>query len=330
MQILGTSMSLDRFTSRSMISRRSVEASAATNLETTITDSQSTNTAIKPTNLEVQKATKLNTYCILVYDSASESVKSVEATTHFPFSKEESLLPLDALNRLSNPGKFLRPAMSLGDQGYEPVSATSNILVFKKEFTPQELAETKETGQRKDPNPILNSQDHSFVIPDNSVGSKSFTATFDPSTKNNIPGYRLTELRGTDAAAAQRKIRETQKPAVYTVEQEHEKVERTSKTVTDGITREKQPFEEAQEQQPAFSASPSQTSSDTVRRQERVFSGSRHGRWGRWPDNSIKYRKSKRAAGRRRKGLKRVLMAGAFTAACCYCVGVASEMMHSG
>ena len=233
-------------------------------------------TAPKSNTPEFQKASKLNTYRILAYDSATESLKSVE--TRIPFSKEESLLPLDALNRLSNPAKFLAHVVSLGARGYEPVSGTTNILVFKKELTPQDLAET-----------------------------------------NND----RVQSRGVEME--QDKFKKTQGQAVEKIETEHQKAEKPSKTATDGIPKEKDPLEEAQKQHFTLSASPASTSSDRVHRQETVFSGSRH---GRWTEKSFKFKRSRRAAERRRKTMKRVLMAGAFTAAWCYCMGVASELMH--
>lgn len=268
-----------------------VEATAVNSEKATVLQPPST-IAPKHKYHEAQKAPKLNTYCILAYDSATESVRSFE--TLVPFSKEESLLPLEALNRASNPAKFLAHAISLGAEGYEPVSGTTNILVFKKTVTPQDLAVAKETGAGKELNPTRNSHDH------------------------------LRDLFG-GTKAEQHKVTEAQKQAVEKIKKEDQKVETPSQTVTDSIPNQKQPFKEAQAQQLTSSASPSHTSSDRVHRQETVFSGSRQ---GRWIDHSVKSRRRKRAADRRRKTLKRMLMTGAFTAACCYCVGVASELMH--
>ncbi|KAF6234558.1 hypothetical protein HO173_007183 [Letharia columbiana] len=266
-QIVRTSGQLARVGAGGTIGQGSVEAIAAADSKEPTINRPLSMTATKSTNLEIREAKKLNTYCILAYDSATQKVKSAEATMLAPFSKEQSLLPLDALNRVSNPGKFLPHVMSLRDKGYEPVSGTSNILVFKKEVAPQELAEIKKADQQK--------------------------------------------------------VKEAEKQAVEKIEREEEQAR---KTAVDGIKNKEQPFEEAQRQQSTSSASPSHTSSDKVRRQETVFSGSRP---GRWVDHSVKPKKSKRAAVRRRKTMNRMFMAGAFTAACCYCVGVASEMMHS-
>ena len=317
-QIVTTSGQLARVRPGDMMAQRYEEAIAATNSNIPTINSPLSTTAPKSTNVEIQKATKLNTYCILAYDSTTQKVSSAEATTLAPFSNEESLLPLDALNRLSNPGKFLPHVMSLGDKGYEPVSGTHSILVFKKETTPQKLAETKKTDAMKEPNPVPNLLDHLPVVSDNSIGNWAGNGSFDPITEENIAKYGLTQ--SDRIGAEQQKVKEAQKQAVEKMDKEEQKVEEARKTAMDGIEKGEQPFEEGS------SASPSHRTSHKVHRQETVFSGSRQ---GRWVDNSVKHKKNKRTAGRRRKSVKRMLMAGAFTAACCYCVGVASEMMQS-
>ena len=180
--------------------------------------------------------------------------------------------------------------MSLGEKGYEPFSGTSNILVIQKDVIPQDLADIKKTDARTDPNP-----------------------------------EEFCQANLQRVETEQQKVKEAQKEAVENVDKENQKAVEARKTAMDGIKSKKQPFEEIQRQQSVSSASPSHTSSEKVHRQEAVFSGSRQ---GRWVDNNVKPKKSKRGAGRRRKTMKRMLIASAFTAACCYCVGVASEMMH--
>ena len=267
-------------------------------------------------NPVVQKATKLNTYCILAYDSATESVKSIEATMLAPFSKEESFLPLDALSRLNDHGKFLSHVTSLGDKGYELVSGTTNILVFKKEVAPQDLAETKKTDVKKEPSPHCFSLDHMPVTPDGPSDTRG-------TIKDDIQEYRQARMQ--ESEAEQQKVKEAQEHAVEKSEREDQQVEKASKTAVDGIMKEKQPLEGVLGQPFAPSVSPNNTSRKRVHRQERVFSGSHR---GRWIDHKIKSKRSRRAADRRRKTLKHMLAVGAFTAACCYCVGVVSEMMH--
>ena len=248
-------------------------------------------TASTPNDLEAEKTIQPNAYCVLVYDSATRKIQSTKAIRLAPFFKEESLLPLDALNRLSDPGMFLPHIMSLGDKGYKPVSSTKNILVLKKEVTPQKLAEIKGTDE-----------------PDEFNANRALDSVAD----TKALGKRHTQSQ--ESKPEQRKAKEIQKQALKT-DKGHQKVEEARKTSRDGIDKEKQPFEESQHQP-----------STKVRRQETVFSGSRQ---GKWVDSSSKSKKSKRGAGKRRKTLKHMIMAGAFTAGCCYAVGVVSEAMHS-
>ena len=322
MQILTTSSQLARVWP-SMISQDSVEPTVAANSKKPTVNRPPSTTAPMAVNLKVQKATKLNNYSVLAYDSVTESVTSVEATTLEPFSIEESLSHLDALNRLSNPGKFLHHVMSLGMKGYEPVAGTTSILVFKKKVTPQDLAGIKKTDVMQEPSPVYNPLDHSPVVADDSVGTQRGSVSFDHTSEEDIDDGHQAQIRKLEAE--QQNVENPQKQTVEKTERKPEKMEEASKTATDRILKEKQPFEEAHEQHLASSASPSHTSSDTVHRQETVFSGSRQ---GRWVDNSVKFKRSKRAAVRGRKTMKRMFMASAFTAACCYCVGVALEMMH--
>ena len=293
-----------------------VKGISTSNSENPSVNRPSSTTAPQSTKPVIGKATKLKTYCVLAYDSATESVKSVEATTLAPFSKEESLLPLDALSRLKNPGKFLSHAISLTSKGYEPVYGTAKILVFKKEIAPQDLAETKKTDVRKELNHISSLLDPMSVIPDSSSGIRG-------TVKGDTEKYGQAEMQ--EFEAEQQKVKESQEQAADKSERNDQRVEKASRTAVDGIMKEKQPLEGVQGQQIAPSVSPDYTPHNRVHRQERVFSGSHR---GRWTDNSIKSKRSRRAAGRRRKTLQQMLTAGAFTAACCYCVGVASEMMQ--
>lgn len=315
-QIARTSEQLARLQSGGMIGQGSVEATTAAESKKSTTKRPISTTASESTNLDVQKATKLDAYCILAYDPATQKVRSAETTTLAPFSKEESLLPLDALNLSSNPGKFLPHVMSLGDKGYVPVSGTSNILVFKKELTPEELAEIKMTDARKEPNPTHNAPEQMIPVGDIPTAE---------------PGYcwRIIDVRKScqeidqPLEGKQQKVNGARNQTVVTILEEPQKAEAAGKTAMDGIKPKEQAFEEAQKQRSASSSSPSDMCSDKVHRQEIVFSGSRP---GQWIVQSVNAKKSKR---RRRRSMKRMLMAGAFTAACCYCVGVASEMMRS-
>ena len=302
-QILRTSEKLAAVDPGDMMAQASVEEIAAANSMKPTTNRPISTTAPKSTNLEAQKAAKLNTYRILAYDSITQKVISAEATTLTPFSKEESLLPLDALNRLHNPGSFLPHVTSLVDKGYEPVSGTSTILVFKKEVIPQEPADIKKTDAIKEPNPTRCQPDR---LPEGSIGDWGGNWPLNFITEEDIE--KCHQARSDETKVEQKTGKEHQKP------------EESRKIAMDGIQKEKQPFKESS------SGSPRHTSGNKVHRQETVFSGSRH---GTWVGSSVKHKKSKRAADRRAKFTRHVFMGGAFTAACCYCVGVASEMMHN-
>ena len=249
-------------------------------------------TAPTPNDPEAEKTDQPNEYCLLVYDPATRTILSAEAIAYPHLFGEESHLPLDALlKRLRHSGMFLPHIMSLGDKGYKPVCITKNLLVLKKEVTPQNLAEIKGTDES-----------------DGFAAKRALDSVADKKTSEK----RHAQWQGVKTE--QRKAKEIQKQAFKT-DKAHQKVEEARKTSRDGIEKEKQPVQEAQHQP-----------SKKVRRQETVFSGSRQ---GKWVDSSSKPKKSKRTAGKRRKTLKHMVMAGAFTAGCCYAVGVVSEAMHS-
>ena len=244
-----------------------------------------------PSDLEAEKAIQPNEYCLLVYHPPTRTIQHGKITASIPLPGDESLLPLDAIKSLSNPGMFLPHIISLGSKGYKPVFIIQNMLILKKEITPQILAETKGTDESDD-------------FPANRA--------LDSVADLKALGRRYAELQ--EIKTEQRKAKEIQKQASKT-DKAHQKVEEARKTSRDGIEKEKQPSQEAQHQP-----------SKKVRRQETVFSGSR---LGKWVDSSSKSKKSKRSGGKRPKTLKHMIMAGAFTAGCCYAVGVVSEVMHT-
>lgn len=302
-------------------SRGPVAATAAANPKKPTVNPSPSTAAPKLVDHEAQKATKPNSYCILAYDSDTGRVISVEMTTLAPFSKEESLLPLDALHRLSNPGKYLPRVISLAARGYVPVSGTTNILVFKREIAPQSLAETEKMDARTGPNPVLNPLDHLPIVPDTSLSGRDSS---DLTAKEDIDECHQAQSRGIKGE--QHKDEEARNQTIEKIQMILQKAQKPSQTATERILKDNQPSVEAHGQQSTSSASPSHTSRDRVHRQETVFSGSRH---VRWIDRSAKYKRSRRAAERRRRTVKHVLMAGVFTAASCYCVGVIWELVNA-
>jgi hypothetical protein len=84
----------------------------------------------------VQQAPGL--YKILAYDSSSLQISMATTTSSLSASVsgigdvESPLHPTEVLSRLNNPAKFLPYFQGLQDEGYEIVSGSGDILVFKK------------------------------------------------------------------------------------------------------------------------------------------------------------------------------------------------------
>jgi hypothetical protein len=77
-------------------------------------------------------------YKILAYDSSTLQISmatttsSLSASTSSTGDVESPLHPTEVLSRLNNPAKFLPYFQGLQDEGYEIVSGSGDILVFKK------------------------------------------------------------------------------------------------------------------------------------------------------------------------------------------------------
>ena len=89
-------------------------------------------------------------YRILAYDHSAQKVNSAKTASQASFVGEKPLTPLQALNMLDNPGKFLPHLMTLHNKGYDIVSGANNILVLKKV---RDAVDTKEDYLHR-PNPI--------------------------------------------------------------------------------------------------------------------------------------------------------------------------------
>ncbi|KAI9745800.1 MAG: hypothetical protein M1818_000481 [Claussenomyces sp. TS43310] len=70
-------------------------------------------------------------YKILAYDSTMQEIKTAETTSIVP-DTTSALTPAEVLLRLSNPAKFFPHFQRLQDQGYEIVSGSGDVLVFRK------------------------------------------------------------------------------------------------------------------------------------------------------------------------------------------------------
>ena len=228
--------------------------------------------AIKVTNAEMQTSTTPNVYRILAYDSATQKViSSPKTTSPAPFSKEQPLMPVEALEVLNNPGKFLPHLMMLHNKGYNVVSGTSNILVFKKEATGDELAAAKHAEAMKHPNPV----DGTIASTGNFASPTGFVNHDSPIPLEELEQHRAASETGSSEAATEASVNEP-------------------------------------------------SSSNKVRREEAVFSGGRRGGWQETHGRRFKNKKQRR----RKRTFGRMLLTGTFTAASCYAVGVASEMMR--
>ncbi|KAK3176851.1 hypothetical protein OEA41_008176 [Lepraria neglecta] len=228
--------------------------------------------AIKFTNAEMQTSTTPNVYRILAYDSVTQKVISSPKTTSLaPFSKEQPLMPVEALEVLNNPGKFLPHLMTLHNKGYNVVSGTSNILVFKKEATGDELAAAKHAEAMKHPNPV----DGTIASTGNFASPTGFVNHDSPIPLEELEQHRAASEAGSSEAAPEASVNEP-------------------------------------------------SSSNKVRREEAVFSGGRRGGWQETHGRRFKNKKQRR----RKRTFGRMLLTGTLTAASCYAVGVASEMMR--
>jgi hypothetical protein len=84
-------------------------------------------------------------YTILAYDPATQSVRTAETSSIVPDSAQP-LTPSEALMRLSSPAKFIPHFGSLQAEGYEIVSGSEDVLVWRKVRPPTPmpyLAHTK-------------------------------------------------------------------------------------------------------------------------------------------------------------------------------------------
>lgn len=236
----------------------------------------------------------ISLYRILAYDPAKQKVIASKNTSLAPFSEEQPLLLVDALGIVKNPGKFLPELMTLHNKGYTAVSGTSNTLVLKKLATPQEIEEARGKEILKDVNPIdLTGTEHyhsSATGPD--FTSEEIKATPEKQGKaHQNPGSSSSDSSAPSASSST-------EPA------------------------------SAESDTPSSATSASESNlppSEKGRREEAVFSGPSRSYWQE-AKSKTSAKRNKRAAKRSRK-LKNMLVTGTVTAACCYAVGVISQML---
>jgi hypothetical protein len=107
--------------------------------------------------LDTAAETQPTVYKILAYDPTMQSISTAE-TTSIVSDASGPLTPAEVLLRLSNPAKFFPHFAPLQKQGYEIVSGSGDVLVFRKvregappgvEKTSSTTAEEKEPEERK-------------------------------------------------------------------------------------------------------------------------------------------------------------------------------------
>lgn len=86
----------------------------------------------KPISPEASDSTKPSSYRILAYDPSTQRVTSAKTTSLATPTDEKTLSLVEALSRLAAPAKFLPHFASLQNSGYEIVSGSTNVLIFKK------------------------------------------------------------------------------------------------------------------------------------------------------------------------------------------------------
>lgn len=140
-------------------------------------------------------------YKILVYDPTMQNIDIAE-TTSVVTDSSSALTPAEVLLRLSNPAKFFPHFEPLQSQGYEIVSGSGDVLVFRKVqdgppsgVTAESSANTQDR-QRLSTNPIDGMQS-SPIVTGNFASPTGFVnhdlPTTEPSTKPESTTTRDTE-----------------------------------------------------------------------------------------------------------------------------------------
>ncbi|MCJ1264145.1 hypothetical protein MMC22_004016 [Lobaria immixta] len=95
-------------------------------------DESGSSSTSKPISPEASDSTKPSLYRILAYDPSTQRVTSAKTTSLTAPADEKTLSLVEALSRLAAPAKFLPHFASLQNSGYEIVSGSTNVLIFKK------------------------------------------------------------------------------------------------------------------------------------------------------------------------------------------------------
>lgn len=105
---------------------------APTTVGSLTSDESDSNSTSKPSSSETSDSIKPSSYRILAYDPSTQRVSSAKTTSMTAHVDEKTLSLVEALSRLATPAKFLPHFASLQNSGYEIVSGSTNVLIFKK------------------------------------------------------------------------------------------------------------------------------------------------------------------------------------------------------
>ena len=148
-----------------------------------------------PEGTPIQDTQEPTVYKILAYDPTMQEINTAETTSIVPDSAS-ALTPAEVLLRLSNPAKFFPHFQPLQAEGYEIVSGSGDVLVFRKvrpagpQGSRSESASSIQDRKRKTTNPIDGMQSSPTVATGNFASPTGFVnhdlPLSDPPFKSNI------------------------------------------------------------------------------------------------------------------------------------------------
>ncbi|RDW91945.1 hypothetical protein BP5796_01339 [Coleophoma crateriformis] len=154
-------------------------------------------------------------YKILAYDPTMQTINTAEATS-IVSDTAAPLTPAEVLLRLSNPSKFFPHFGPLQAQGYEIVSGSGDVLVFRKVRAAAPEDSQIGTTRKKVVNPIDGTESRPIVATGNFASPTGFVnhdMPVDPSFKSNIDVRReepvFSGTKSTWSAAADSKKRKS-------------------------------------------------------------------------------------------------------------------------
>ncbi|KAK5142636.1 hypothetical protein LTR04_002163, partial [Oleoguttula sp. CCFEE 6159] len=228
-------------------------------------------------------------YKILAYDSGNDIITTATTTTNFPDTSENPISISDALSQLYQPARFIPHFATLQSEGYQVIYSARDLLIFKKKGEAA-AATTSEASLETKPAPA--------VEPIKTIVAEE---------KADSPSRSVNPIDGTAYPPPQPQTGNYASPTGF--------VNHDSFAVPAATSEQPMPY-----QYPSASVP-----NPRVRREERVFSGSRR----RWHDRGSSSRRHERQQRRRfRDRLLWTLSVGTATAVCMYVFGVAAELVR--